>query len=256
MPSSAAVVEILKNTDTFVSGEEIADSLGISRASVWKRIKGLRDMGFDITASTNLGYHLVSVPDIPSSEVLSSMLNTSFMGKTIEYYSEITSTNDRAMMLGNSGALSGTVITADRQSAGKARNGGRWISPSGKNLYLSILLRPEVELARAGEIAELALQSLELSVLGFFPKHVFEAKNHGLFANEKKLGGVLCEVLGEIGNIYYMTVGVGLNVSHHKADSGADSLFSLTGVMPSRAELCTAVLEKFENFYLKWISNE
>jgi len=256
MPSSAAVVEILKNADTFVSGEEIAGTLGVSRASVWKRVKGLRDMGFDITASTNLGYHLVSVPDVPSGEVLSTMLNTSVMGKTIEYYSEITSTNDRAMVLGNSSAVSGTVITADRQTAGKARNGGTWSSPSGKNLYLSILLRPEVELARAGEVAELALKSLELSVLEFFPECVLVTKSHGLFVKEKKLGGILCEVRGEISNIYYMAVGTGLNVSHYDSDSSAESLFSLTGKMLSRAELTVSFLENFEKLYLNWKNNE
>ncbi|MCK5842451.1 MAG: biotin--[acetyl-CoA-carboxylase] ligase [Candidatus Sabulitectum sp.] len=256
MPSSAAVVEILKSADTFVSGEEIAGTLGVSRASVWKRIKGLRDMGFDITASTNLGYRLVSVPDIPSGEVLSTMLNTSVIGKTIEYYPEIASTNDRAMMLGDSSAVSGTVITADRQTAGKARNGGTWSSPSGKNLYLSILLRPEVELARAGEVAELALKSLELSALGYFPQQVFVAKSYGLFVNEKKLGGILCEVRGEIGNIYYMAVGAGLNVSHYESDSCAESLFSLTGKMLSRAELTVSFLENFEKLYLNWKDNE
>ncbi len=256
MPSYAAVVKMLLSVDDFVSGEQIAVSLGVSRASVWKKIKKLRGMGFDITASTNLGYHLVSVPDVPSAEVLSTILKTSLVGKSIEYHPEITSTNDRAMKLGETKTLSGMVITASKQSAGRARNGGGWNSPSGKNLYLSILLRPEVELARAAEIAEIALQSLQLCVHDFFPENVFEIYDFGLFVNGKKLGGILCEVKGEINNIYYMAVGVGLNVSHYKADANAESLFSLTGKMLSRAALTVSFLENFEKLYLKWKENE
>lgn len=256
MPSSAAVVKILRGSSGYVSGEEIAAGLEVSRASVWKRIKSLRSMGFDISASTNKGYKLVSVPDVPSAEVLSSLLNTSLIGQVIKYHPEIASTNDRAMELALSGAACGTVVTADRQSAGKARNGGSWSSPPGKNLYLSIVVRPGVALDHAGEIADIALKSLGLGVNRFFSDTLFSLCNHGLFFGKKKLGGVLCEVRGEIDLVHYMAVGVGLNVSHCKADSGAESLFSLTGKMLSRAELTVAVLEEFEHLYLKWKVNE
>ncbi|MCK5131395.1 MAG: biotin--[acetyl-CoA-carboxylase] ligase [Candidatus Sabulitectum sp.] len=256
MPSSAAVVKILRGSGSYVSGEEIAAGLGVSRASVWKRISSLRNMGFDISASTNKGYKLVSVPDVPSAEVLSSLLNTSLIGQVIEYHPEIASTNDRAMELGLSGAACGTVVTADRQTAGKARNGGSWSSPPGKNLYLSIVLRPGVALSRVGEVADIALESLGLAVSRFFCDTRLLFCKHGLFFGEKKLGGVLCEMRGEIDLVHYMAVGVGLNVSHCKVDSGTESLFSLTGKMFSRAELTVAVLEEFEHLYLKWNENE
>ncbi len=256
MPSTAAVVRMLKSSEGFVSGEEIAGKLNVSRASVWKRIQNLRSMGFDITASTKKGYRLISLPDTPSSEVLSSVLNTSFIGKKIEYHSQITSTNERAMALGQTGAPSGTVVTADRQSAGKAREGGTWSSPPGKNLYLSVILKPSVTLVRAGEIAELAASSLKASVEKYFPEFSFRISDYGLFSGQRKLGGILCEACGEISKIYYMAVGVGLNVSHFDSDSASDSLFSLTGKMLSRAELTAAVLENIEEQYLKWKSND
>ena len=256
MPSLAPVVRILKSSEGFVSGEEIAGNLKVSRASVWKRIKKLRTMGFDINASTNKGYRLISLPDTPSSEVLSSVLSTSFIGKKIEYHSSITSTNERAMLLGREGTPSGTVITADRQSAGRARGGGIWASPPGKNLYLSVLIRPPVPLWRASEIADLAANSLKMSVENFTSGHSFRISDYGLWAGQKKLGGVLCEVSGEIGKIYYMAVGIGLNVSHFKADTGSDSLFSLTGKMLSRAELTADLLENIEAQYLKWNAND
>ncbi len=254
--SSSAVVRILRGSSGYVSGEEIAATLGVSRAAVGKQIKNLRGMGFDIPAFTNRGYKLVSVPDVPSGEVLSSLLNTSTLGGVVEYHPVITSTNDRAMDLGLSGAASGTVVTAGRQTAGRTRNGRIWPSPSGKNLYLSILLRPEVAPVRAGEIAEIALGSLGLAVNRFLPDYTFSFRNLSLFFEDLKLGGVLCEIRGEVERIHHLVVGAGLNVSHHEADTGAGSLFSLTGKMISRAELTAAVLEEFEYLYLKWRENE
>ncbi|MCK5785161.1 MAG: biotin--[acetyl-CoA-carboxylase] ligase [Candidatus Sabulitectum sp.] len=256
MGYSVAVAQILRSSSGYVSGEEIAKTLGVTRASVWKCVKNLRNMGFDVSASTNKGYKLESVPDVPSAPVLSSLLSTSLIGKTIEYHEQISSTNDRAMTLGLSGAPSGTVVTASMQSSGKARNGETWSSPSGKNLYLSILIRPEVSLARAKEIADLALESLYLSVIRFFPESGFLFNSDGLFFHEKKLGGVLCDVRGEIDRIHHMAVGIGLNVSHSENASGAGSLFSLTGKMLSRAEFTVASLEEFEKLYLTWKDNE
>ncbi len=256
MPSLAPLVRILKSSEGFISGEEIAGSLEVSRASVWKRIKKLRSMGFEINACTNKGYRLISLPDTPSSEVLSSVLNTSFIGKKIEYHSLITSTNERAMILGRTGAPSGTVVTADRQSAGRARGGGIWSSPPGNNLYLSVVVKPPVALHRACEIADLAVSSLKMSVYNFFPEHNFRISDYGLWCGQKKLGGVLCEVCGEIGRIYHMAVGIGLNVSHFESDTKSDSLFSLTGKMLSRAELTADLLENLEAQYLKWNTND
>lgn len=256
MSSTSAVVRILKSSEGFVSGEKIAEELGVSRASVWKSIKTLRNAGFDISASTNKGYQLVSIPDIPSAEVMLSLLNTSVFGRSIEYHPVISSTNDRAMELGSGGAACGAVITADRQTAGRARRGGVWASPSGKNLYLSIVVRPDVSLVRAEEVAGLALNALGLAAGRFFPDICFSQSDRGLFFHEKKLGGVLCEACGEIDIVHHMAVGIGLNVSHSKVDSQSTSLFLITGEMPSRAELTVAVLEEFEKHYLKWRNNE
>jgi BirA family biotin operon repressor/biotin-[acetyl-CoA-carboxylase] ligase len=252
LSSAAEVVKILRSSGGYVSGEEIALRLGISRAGVWKHIKTLRNMGFEVSAFTNRGYKLISVPDVPSSEVLSSILKTTVFGNSIEYHAVIDSTNDKAMELGRQGASSGTVVTADRQTAGKARNGGIWPSPSGKNLYLSILVRPGVELVRANEIALIALHSLASVVSGLFPDRSFVIQNSGIYSGDRKLGGILCEVQGEIGMIHHMVAGAGLNVSHHGHEDGTESLYSLSGKMLSRAELTASLLEEVERLFMKW----
>jgi len=254
--TAAAVVQILKKAKNYISGENIARELGVSRASIWKSINSLRKAGFSVSASTNRGYRLISVPDTPSAEVMYSLVNTTVFGHSIEYHPVVTSTNDRAMELGARGAACGTVVTADRQTAGKARKGGLWPSPPGKNLYLSVVVRPEISLARSADIAELTAEALRTAVGRFFPGTVFSADDYGLFFQDKKLGGVLCEVRGETGLVHYMAVGIGLNVSHTATDSLSTSLFLVTGKMTSRAELTAAVLEEFEKNYLKWRRDE
>jgi len=254
--TAGAVVQILKKAESYVSGEHIARELGVSRASIWKSINSLRKAGFSVSASTNRGYKLVSVPDTPSAPVMYSLINTTVFGHSIEYHPVVTSTNDRAMELGAQGAACGTVITADRQTAGKARKGEIWPSPPGKNLYLSVVVRPEISLAVSGEVAGLAAQALRTAVGRFFPEVPFSTRDYGLFFDGKKLGGVLCEVRGEIGLVHYMAVGIGLNVSHTSTEFHSTSLFLATGKMISRAELTVAVLEEFEKNYLKWQRNE
>ncbi len=257
MTSTAGqIVGCLSAADTFVSGEEIAARLGITRAGVWKHIDALRRAGFEISSATNRGYRLTGIPDTPSPEVLSAMLNTVSLGRTIEYHPVISSTNERAMALAYRGAEEGTVVTADTQTAGRAKNGGRWESPPGKNLYVSVILRPNVPVNRTFELERIALESLAWAVSSMAPDLRLTLLSDGLFSEGGKIGGVLCEVCGMLEGIRHLVAGIGLNVSHHPDLPGTDSLFSLTGKMPSRARLTATLLERLEASYGKWRGSE
>lgn len=251
---NSKIVALLKSSDGYLSGEKIASLLGVSRAAVWKSVKKLRTNGFEIVAVTNKGYKLVSIPDIPSDAVLSSMLKTSLIGKTIKYYPEIKSTNKTAMLLAQNSASSGTVITADRQTEGKARLGNEWYSPSGKNLYLSVILKQKIKLTKISKIQSIALHSLKEATAFFAPELHLDVTNDGLCSDNNKIGGVLCEFQGETDWLHFIVVGFGLNISHNSKET--ESVFSLTGQKPLRSEAACKVLELFENKYLKWKKNE
>lgn len=254
--TASEIVRYLRASGGFVSGQEIAHRLGMTRAAVWKHITALRESGFDISSVTNRGYRLDKVPDIPSEEVLSSILNTRTFGRTIEYHRVIRSTNSRAMSLGHEGAPEGTVVTADSQTDGKAKGGGSWESPPGNNLYLSVLLKPEVSADLVFEIERIALNSLAESVGEYCPGIPLTMMEAGLFSGKDKLGGVLCEVCGELERIHHAVAGIGLNVSHHSKKVGTSSILELTGISLSRAELTASVIERFEVSYGKWLKNE
>lgn len=254
--TASSIVRYLRSSGGFVSGEEIAARMGVTRAAIWKQVSSLREKGFLITSVTNRGYRLDSVPDVPSEEVLSALLNTVSFGKNIEYHSVIGSTNVRAMSLGHTGAPEGTVVTADRQTEGKARLGGSWSSPPGKNLYMSLLLKPETGADRIFELERIFLTAMRETLAAACPELSLEALETGLFCDGRKVGGVLFEVCGEIGRVHHAVAGTGLNVTHGSRLSDTASILELTGQTLSRAELTASMLEKAEKAYRKWKSNE
>ena len=148
MSSKNAQEEILRllreKAGQFVSGEEFSQSLGVSRTAIWKQVRQLRELGYTIEAITSRGYRLAGTPDTLIPTEIQSGLETRRIGREVIYFTTTDSTNLRAHDLGETGAVEGTVVIADRQTAGKGRLGRNWVSPPGVNLYASVLLRPPV----------------------------------------------------------------------------------------------------------------
>jgi BirA family biotin operon repressor/biotin-[acetyl-CoA-carboxylase] ligase len=127
-----------------VSGTELSQKLGISRAAFWARIEELRMLGYDIEASPHRGYRLRSVPDLlHADDLLSRLGKTSIVGRDIRVFEKTTSTNDVVEKLARDGVKEGVVVFAESQTKGRGRLGRKWISPSRKGLWFSVLLRPE-----------------------------------------------------------------------------------------------------------------
>ena len=116
------LIKWLKESDDFISGEEISRRLGITRASVWKHIKNLKDLGYEIEGVSRKGYKLISSPDVIDCEELSQGLHTKFIGRKVKYFQEIDSTNNFAKTL-EGADYNGTVIIGEKQTLGKGRLG-------------------------------------------------------------------------------------------------------------------------------------
>ncbi|MBF0494263.1 MAG: HTH domain-containing protein [Candidatus Omnitrophica bacterium] len=111
-----------------VSGEKISEALKCSRANVWKCISELRAEGYEIDAVTNSGYTLRSAPDKLLPFEVARGLNTERIGKGgIRYYETIGSTNDVAYRLAENGAPEGTLVIAEKQTAGRGRFDREWV---------------------------------------------------------------------------------------------------------------------------------
>ncbi|MCD4702590.1 MAG: biotin--[acetyl-CoA-carboxylase] ligase, partial [Candidatus Aegiribacteria sp.] len=157
--NSSRILKILRNSSDYVSGEDISTELGVSRSAVWKSIGKLRGKGYIIDAVSNRGYRLSEGIDLPVSDEIHRYLDTECFGSEIIYQHSVDSTNSIAMMFAARGAAHGTVVTADQQTNGRGRMGREWISPPASNLYLSIILRPEVSPSEASQIPVLSVMA-------------------------------------------------------------------------------------------------
>ena len=198
----------------FHSGEILAQQLGLSRAAIWKQLKGLREQwGMEIYAVSGRGYRLVHALELLQQDQILALLPTatrdSFSG--LEIHDIIDSTNEHLMLQGAAGASSGQVCMAERQTMGRGRRGREWISPYGSNIYLSLLWRfplAPIELSGLSLVAGLAvvraLNHLGVTEIGLkWPNDILW--------QEQKLAGLLLEVTGESEGPSQVVLGVGLN---------------------------------------------
>ena len=125
----AEILAWLRESDKFVSGQELCNRFGVSRTAVWKVINQLKKEGYRIEAVQNKGYHMVSSPDLLSKYELESRLDTQWLGKEIVYKEVVGSTNAEVRKLAEDGAKDGLLVVADSQTQGKGRRGRIWQSP-------------------------------------------------------------------------------------------------------------------------------
>ena len=135
---------MLKETDDYLSGQEICERLNVSRTAVWKVIKQLETEGYEIEAVRNRGYRLRFLGDILSQAELESSIDSGWAGKNILYFDETDSTNTEIKKAAEKDAPHGTLAVADYQSMGKGRRGRSWVAPHGVGIWMSLLLRPEL----------------------------------------------------------------------------------------------------------------
>ena len=150
------ILDILLGADTYVSGQSLAEQLGVSRQAVWKEIKALRARGYTIESVTNRGYRLTGSPDYLNAAAVRAHLTAKIIGCELEVLESVGSTNDYLKILGANGCKSGAVAAAREQVSGKGRMGRTWQNKKDENVMFSVLLRPKMAPAEAGAVTPLA----------------------------------------------------------------------------------------------------
>jgi BirA family biotin operon repressor/biotin-[acetyl-CoA-carboxylase] ligase len=238
----------------FVSGEVIANRLGISRAAVWKRVRALRGEGYVIEGARGTGYRLTKTPDRLSETDLRDRVRTGGLWVAFSVLGETDSTNSRAMEMAENGAPHGTVVVADSQTGGRGRQGRRWVSPPGKNLYVSLLLRPDIPPAGAAHLSLVAGVALADALDGMGVPGSLKWPND-LFLGDRKAAGILAEMASDPDRVRHVVIGVGINVNMGPDDfppeiSGrATSLRIRAGRAVPRAEVLARFLDAFSVRY-------
>jgi BirA family biotin operon repressor/biotin-[acetyl-CoA-carboxylase] ligase len=221
--------------DEFVSGEAISDKLGLTRAAVWKHVEALRAHGYRIEAVPARGYRLAGIPDRLSALELRPLLSTHDLGQVIHSHEELPSTSDRARELAEEGAGHGEVVIAETQTAGRGRRGRTWISPPNRNLYLSVILRPELPPARAPELTLVssiavcdALRHAGIAAGIKWPNDVL--------VSGRKIAGILTELAAEPDRVHWVVLGIGVNLNAREEDFPPELRADATSALIERGE--------------------
>ncbi len=168
------------------------------------------------------------------------------------------STNRVAMEMAESGAPHGTVVVADAQTAGRGRMGRRWLSPAGKNLYVSLLLRPSVPTVEAPTLALVAGVALADAVEAVGVPATLKWPND-LYCGGRKAAGILAEMASDPDGVRHVVIGVGLNVNVEEADFPPDlrgtatSLRICAGRAFRRVDLLARLLDAFGARYAEFL---
>lgn len=250
------VLRMLKDSKGFISGEKISDEFNMTRAGIWKYINMLKEDGYNIESISRKGYRLISSPDILNYEEIEEYLDTDFMGRNIHYFDSIDSTNKKAKEMAL-GEKEGTVLVAEEQIGGKGRLGRTWISPKGKGIWMSIILKPKVDPMKVAKITLLGAAAVTKALNNLNIRSQIKWPND-ILIDGKKICGILTEMNCELNMINYVVMGIGINVNLDANEIPEDLRGKATSVKISegkeinRKELLANILNEFEELYLSF----
>lgn len=249
----AEILRLLKESSSYISGQQLCDHFQVSRTAVWKVMEQLKKEGYIIEAVRNKGYRLLDSPDVMSKAEIESLIDTEWAGREVVYYDVTDSTNIRAKAEGEKGAAHGTLFVAERQSAGKGRRGRCWESPSGDSISMTILLRPDFAPTKAPMLTLVMALGVAEGICDILPVETKIKWPNDIVLNNKKICGILTEMSTEIDYINYIVIGVGINVNQEhfpeEIKDTATSLKNETGKSVKRGEIIAAVMARFEQYY-------
>jgi len=252
------ILRALREADgDFVTGQALCYRTGKTRQAVWKNITQLKEYGFDIAASANQGYRLVSSPDLLYSADIESRIKKGSLCHKVESHNIINSTNTRAKQLAELGAEEGTLVVAEEQTAGKGRRGRGWNSGPGTSVYMSIVLRPQTDPAAVPGITLVSALATVKAIRHCCNVEPLIKWPNDIVLGGKKICGILTEMSSEPGYINYVVTGIGINVNNQsfaeEIKEKATSIFLGTGQKQDRAGLAACTAEYFGEYYKEFI---
>ncbi len=275
MTTDAKILSALRANPGGVSGADLAEQLGVTRAAIWGRIEDLRRLGYDIAAGPHFGYRLVSAPDVLHADDLLARLGgkrfvasqkglgideampSKVIGRDIRVFEQTTSTNDVVEKLARDGVKEGAVVFAEAQMKGRGRLGRKWISPAHKGLWFSVLLRPDLRPQETTQLTVASATALRRAIQSETGLHPEIKWPNDILIGGKKVAGILTELSAELDRVKHVILGIGVDVN---LDAGefppelrklATSLKIESGRTISRAELATAILRELDADYAR-----
>jgi BirA family transcriptional regulator, biotin operon repressor / biotin---[acetyl-CoA-carboxylase] ligase len=248
------ILRALREKEGYTSGAAMATTLGISRTAVWKYLGHLDELGYVVEHRKGQGYNLKATPDKLYPWEIERHLSSRFVGRSIEYKEILDSTNATAFRLALDGAQEGSCVVAEQQLTGRGRLMRKWHSPFGKNIYISVILRPSIHPSQVYPltfISSLAVCDL-LSSIGIKARLKWP---NDVLVGKKKICGTLIELSTEADAVRFVVIGIGLNVNMGRVDLSdeieniATSLSIETKKHFERSSICGILLTNLEKYY-------
>ena len=263
MTTDAKILSALRANPVGVSGAQLAKQLAISRAAIWARIEELRRVGYDIEAGPHFGYRLINSPDaLHADDLVARLGKTKVIGRDIQVFEQTTSTNDVIEKLARDGVREGAVVFAESQTKGRGRLGRKWMSPTRKGLWFSILLRPQLNPQEATQLTVASATALRRAIKTITGLDSEIKWPNDLLVDGKKIVGILTEMSAEVDRVRHVILGIGVDVNQDVAEFPeelrklATSLKIASGEPICRAELAVEILRELDFDYTRITSGK
>lgn len=198
----------------YVSGQSLADSLGVTRNAVWKAVQSLRGEGMQIDSSPNIGYRLIHSGDALLPELVTLNLPARYQDTKVSILESVDSTNNEAKRRLAVPGAERELIIAIKQTAGRGRMGRGFYSPADTGLYMSLLLRRDSDFSDAVYFTTAASVAVARAIEKLCDKRPTIKWVNDLYLDGSKICGILTEAVSdfETGLISGVVIGIGVNL--------------------------------------------
>lgn len=248
------ILRLLRSADGYISGQELCNRFGVSRTAVWKAINQLKEAGYEIEAQQNKGYRLMAAPDLMTEAEIKSLMHTEWVAKEVLYFDTIDSTNTKAQELAEKGYPSGTLVVADKQESGKGRRGRSWVSPSGTGIFMTLMIKPDINPNNASMLTLVAALAVAKTITSVTGEKALIKWPNDIVINGKKVCGILTEMNAQFDYINHIVVGIGINVHNESfpeeiSQMASSLMIEAGGKRFHRAQIIAETMSYFEQYY-------
>ena len=248
------ILRLLRSADGYISGQELCNRFGVSRTAVWKAINQLKEAGYEIEAQHNKGYRLMAAPDLMTEAEIKSLMHTEWVAKEVLYFDTIDSTNTKAQELAEKGYPSGTLVVADKQESGKGRRGRSWVSPSGTGIFMTLMIKPDINPNNASMLTLVAALAVAKAITSVTGEKALIKWPNDIVINGKKVCGILTEMNAQFDYINHIVVGIGINVHNESfpeeiSQMASSLMIEAGGKRFHRAQIIAETMSYFEQYY-------
>lgn len=248
------ILRLLRSADGYISGQELCNRFGVSRTAVWKAINQLKEAGYEIEAQQNKGYRLMAAPDRMTEAEIKSLMHTDWVAKEVLYFDTIDSTNTKAQELAEKGYPSGTLVVADKQESGKGRRGRSWVSPSGTGIFMTLMIKPDINPNNASMLTLVAALAVAKAITSVTGEEALIKWPNDIVVNGKKVCGILTEMNAQFDYINHIVVGIGINVHNESfpeeiSQMASSLMIEAGGKRFHRAQIIAETMSYFEQYY-------